>query len=52
MLEITALDSVSARKMSAATWFSISKTADKAPVTAGKTTGTTSIKDFNTKDAT
>jgi len=31
---------------------SIPKKADKAPVTAGKTTGTTSIEDFNTEDVT
>jgi hypothetical protein len=37
---INALDGLSARKMSAATWFSIPKKTDKAPVTAGKTTGT------------
>ena len=46
---ITALDGLSARKMSATTWVSIPKKADKAPVTAGETTGTTSIKDFNTE---
>jgi|SRR5882724_7266948 len=49
---LTALDGLSARKMSAATWFSIPKKADKAPVTAGKTTSTTGIKDFNTEDVT
>ncbi len=46
---ITALDGLSARKMSATTWGLYPKKADKAPVTAGETTGTTGIKDFNTE---